>query len=128
LRAIMAKNNAYAVFYKGETQIFTEWKKVDKFLKTNKGYKEHHGFTTMDQAEEWCRGRLQKSKLEAKEEIDFEPELPLTTPNSNIDISEMSRLFKLIANEYRNFTRDGDEMNIKKICLCFDKLSEITSK
>lgn len=105
----MAKNRGYCVIYQNEAHIFNNWMETDFFMQNNKGVKQMKGFESIEEAHAWGERLLFT-------------ETPVKIPETQ---TEAGRLFKLIANEYRGFTRDGNEMRIKKICICFDKLSEV---
>ena len=105
----MANKRGYCVIYRNEANIFNNWLDTDNFMQNNKGVKQMRGFETIEEAHAWGENLL------------FD-KTPVKVPETK---SEAGQLFKLIANEYRGFTKDGNEMRIKKICLCFDKLSEV---
>ena len=114
----MAKNY-HCVLWRNEYTIFDNWSETKKFMKGKEGVK-NKGFNRKKDAEQWAESQI----FDEEKDPDIEPELPFLTDTSP-DYKEAGRLFKLIADEYRNFTRNGTDIEIKKVCLCFDKLSQI---
>jgi len=94
----------YAVYYKEEGSIWSEWKLVEKFLKENKGQKLHKGFFTISEAKYWL-----------SELGENEPVVMCAVPERRADTSINRKARKAIMEIFRSYPSENKKSALNKI-------------